>query len=505
MFEAADDGVTEDDSRYYLVVVALDQQSTRHVMQLLRDPPPHGKYAAIKELLLWSMLSLLGSDEGGFLFPHIFLRQLPHPVQAALANSPSLAAGDFRGLAEEADCVLLTARRTSVQSMLADSWQLVLEDNDQAMVAGVSSRRRKSNLCFFPPAFWPQGPALRSSMCVRDARKCQGQCSVAAVVAGEQEELLFVKDSLSGQRFLVDSGSQKSLLPPGGANLSSSGAGPQLTAANGSSTETFGTRRMALGGPVAIFVVLTTSQPMTVTLLCDISTGRSQPVVPVAWRRRVFDMVHSLSHPGVRASGKLVSAWPGLCKEVREWAAACVACQRAKVHQHTKAPLEPFTIPARRFDHMHVDLVGPLPPSHGYTHLLTMVDRTTRWPEVVPLPSTTSADVNRAFLSAWVARFGSLSNITSDRGPQFVSDLWSSMVRSLGTQVHHTTAYHPQANGLCERFHHSLKAALRATLSNDSWVDRLPWVMLGLLHLRNWSWGNRFVFQGNFAGKCTSL
>ncbi|TWW75360.1 hypothetical protein D4764_13G0000220 [Takifugu flavidus] len=194
------------------------------------------------------------------------------------------------------------------------------------------------------------------------------------------------------------------------------------------------------------------------TLLCDVSTGRPRPVVPVAWRHRVFDMVHSLSHPGVRASVKL----------------------HAKVHQHTMAPLETFAIPARRFDHMHVDLVGPLPPSHGYTHLLTMVDRTTRWPEVVPLSSTISADVARAFLSAWVARFGSPSDITSDRGPQFVSKLWSSMARSLGTQVHRTTAYHPQANGLCERFHRSLKAALRAALSDDSWVDRLPWVMLGL-------------------------
>ncbi|XP_029692177.1 uncharacterized protein [Takifugu rubripes] len=175
-------GVTEDDSKYYLVVAALDQQSTRRVMQLLRDPPPRGKYAAIKELLLRrysqsaaeradkllslpglgdgsavdlmdSMLSLLGADEGGFLFPHIFLRQLPHPVRAALANSPSLAAGDFRGLAEEADRVLLTARRTSVQSVLADSRLLVPEDTDQAMVAGVSSRRRKSDLCFFHQRF----------------------------------------------------------------------------------------------------------------------------------------------------------------------------------------------------------------------------------------------------------------------------------------------------------------------------------------------------------------
>lgn len=218
-------------------------------------------------------------------------------------------------------------------------------------------------------------------------------------------------------------------------------------------------------------------------LLCDISTGCPRPLVPVLWRRRVFDALHSLSHPGVRASVKLVSSkfvWPGLRKDVKEWAAACVPCQRAKVHKHTKAPLEPFPIPSRRFDHVHVDLVGPLPPSQGFTHLLTMIDRTTRWPEVVPLESTTAAVVARAFLSTWVARFGPPSDVTSDRGPQFVSELWSSMAASLGIKIHRTTAYNPQANGLCERFHRSLKAALRAALSDGNWIDRLPWVLLGL-------------------------
>ncbi|KAJ8389879.1 hypothetical protein AAFF_G00113480 [Aldrovandia affinis] len=62
------------------------------------------------------------------------------------------------------------------------------------------------------------------------------------------------------------------------------------------------------------------------------------------------------------------------------------ACQRAKVHRHIKAPLERFSVPERRFDHVNADLVGPLPPSHGYTYLFTMVDRTTRWPEAVPSP-----------------------------------------------------------------------------------------------------------------------
>lgn len=117
-----------------------------------------------------------------------------------------------------------------MQHVLAVSRQLVPEDTDQAMVAGVSFWREKTDLCFSHQCFGHK------------ARKRQRQRSVAAMGIGEQEQLLFVKYSLSGWWFLVDSGSQKSLLPPGGVNLSSSGAGSQLTATNGSSIETFGTR-----------------------------------------------------------------------------------------------------------------------------------------------------------------------------------------------------------------------------------------------------------------------
>ena len=219
------------------------------------------------------------------------------------------------------------------------------------------------------------------------------------------------------------------------------------------------------------------------TLLCDVSTGQTRPVVPTGWRRQIFDAVHGLSHPGKRPSQKLVAAkfvWHGLKKDVRKWAETCVVCQRSKVHRHTKAPLAHFLVPERRFDHVNLDLVGPLPTSQGFTHLLTMVDRTTCWPEAVPLVSTAAADVARAFIITWVARFGVPSDISSDRGPQFTSGLWNMVAESLGTKIHRTTAYHPQANGLCERFHRSMKAALRASLKDGNWVDRLPWVMLGL-------------------------
>ncbi|CAL9689822.1 unnamed protein product [Knipowitschia caucasica] len=210
-----------------------------------------------------------------------------------------------------------------------------------------------------------------------------------------------------------------------------------------------------------------------VRLWCDPSTGQPRPLVPASWQRSVFETIHGLSHPGRKASVRLVSqkfVWRGLKKNVRAWVDSCVACQRAKV----------FVVPERRFDHVNIDLVGPLPPSRGFTYLLTMVDRTTRWPEAVPLASITSADVARAFIGTWVLRFGTPSDLSSDRGAQFTSEIWNAVAGGLGVKLHRTTAYHPQANGLCERFHRSMKAALRASLTDGNWVDKLPWVMLGL-------------------------
>ena len=83
-------------------------------------------------------------------------------------------------------------------------------------------------------------------------------------------------------------------------------------------------------------------------------------------------------------------------------------------------------------------------------------------------------------VSYHIAQFGVPTDITSDRGPQFTSSLWTTLGKLLGAQLHHTTAYHPQANGIVERFHRQLKAALKARLVGPAWMDELPLVLLGL-------------------------
>ena len=165
---------------------------------------------------------------------------------------------------------------------------------------------------------------------------------------------------------------------------------------------------------------------------------------------------------------------------VGEWTRTCIPCQQAKIHRHSKAPLADFPVSTRRFDHIHVDLVDPLPPSQGYTHLFTVIDRYTRWPEAIPLKDTSAISCAQALIVNWISRFGIPQHITSDRGAQFTSQLWSSISQLLGTELHHTTAYHPQANGMVERLHRTLKNALRASLTNPNWMDKLSWVLLGI-------------------------
>ncbi|KAK3873844.1 hypothetical protein Pcinc_021175 [Petrolisthes cinctipes] len=136
-----------------------------------------------------------------------------------------------------------------------------------------------------------------------------------------------------------------------------------------------------------------------------------------------------------------------------------------------------FHQPQRRFTHIHVD--GPLPPSAGHRYLFTIVDRSTRWPEAIPMLDAISASCTAAILSGWIFRFGIPEHIASDRGTNFTSQIWTSLGQLMGTTVHHTTSYNPEANGMVQQFHRTLKAALMSRCNNATWYSQLPWVLLG--------------------------
>jgi len=218
-------------------------------------------------------------------------------------------------------------------------------------------------------------------------------------------------------------------------------------------------------------------------LLGDVSQGQFRPLVPRAFRKKVCKLLHALSHPGIKASQKLISqrfVWPCMRLEIKSFVNTCIACQQTKINKHNIAPLQRFEVPDRRFQAIHLDLVGPLPPSEGYSYLMTMICRFTRHVECIPLKEITAKSCADCFLLHWVARFGVPETVTVDRGRQWTSNLWKELTEFLGTRLCFTTAYHPAANGMVERVHRTLKVALRCQSNPTNWHSYLGLVLLGM-------------------------
>ncbi|GFS35886.1 transposon Tf2-9 polyprotein [Trichonephila inaurata madagascariensis] len=216
-------------------------------------------------------------------------------------------------------------------------------------------------------------------------------------------------------------------------------------------------------------------------IFCDVSREKVRPYKPEELCFEVFRSLHNLSHPGIRATKRLIQdrfVWPSMLKDIAKWTRCCIPCQRCEVQRHTVSPIQPFALTVERFQHVHINLVGPFPPSDGFTFLLTCIDRYTRWPEVITVSDISAEAVAKSFIANWISRFGVPAIITKDQGGQFQSRLLYSLKQMLGIQRIRTTPYHPSSDGMVERLHRTLKQAIRC--NDTKWTESLPVVLLGL-------------------------
>ena len=117
-------------------------------------------------------------------------------------------------------------------------------------------------------------------------------------------------------------------------------------------------------------------------------------------------------------------------------------------------------MPEKRFSHVLVDIVGPLPSSYGYKFLLTAVDRTSRLVHAMPLKEATASETATAFLHHWIPWLGTPSVVTSDNGASFTAGLWKGMMDRLNVEVKYSALYRQESIGMLERQHRDLKNSL---------------------------------------------
>lgn len=218
-------------------------------------------------------------------------------------------------------------------------------------------------------------------------------------------------------------------------------------------------------------------------IYCNICKDQPRRYIPASLRSTIFQEYHNLAHPGIRATKKYLCNkyfWPSMNKDITQWTRTCVSCQKAKVVKHNSSATQSIPPASSKFSEIHLDLVGPLPINKNNRYLLTIIDRFSRWTEAIPLHDITAETVADAFILNWIARFGVPQTVTTDRGPQFESCLWKELMHRLGSIKIRTTSYHPQSNGLIERFHRRLKDALRAHADIDphNWINKLPFILL---------------------------
>ena len=211
-----------------------------------------------------------------------------------------------------------------------------------------------------------------------------------------------------------------------------------------------------------------------------------QLVIPSALRHEILTWAHddpTGAHFGMLKTYerlRLRYYWRKMFADVSHWCRSCCDCaMRKSPRNRHKAPLLPIPV-QDAFERVACDIVGPFPVSKsGNRYIVVFSDYLTKWPEAFPVPSIEAPVIARLFVDEIFSRHGAPRTFLTDRGSNFLSSLVTEVCRLLNTKKVNTTAYHPQTDGLVERFNNTLVEAISAYVStnHDDWDLYIPAIL----------------------------
>ena len=171
--------------------------------------------------------------------------------------------------------------------------------------------------------------------------------------------------------------------------------------------------------------------------------------------------------------------WPGMNKQIISYVLSCIDCQTKKKPLNKPAGLLKSIAPGKPFERMGIYLIGPFPLSKsGNRHTIVAVDYLTKWVITKAVPTADSKELVNFLVHRVVLQHGAPTFLISDRGKCLTSSFSKQLYDVLQTNHLTTTAYHPQCNGLVERFNHTFAEMLSmyVSSSHNDWDETIDFV-----------------------------
>jgi hypothetical protein len=171
--------------------------------------------------------------------------------------------------------------------------------------------------------------------------------------------------------------------------------------------------------------------------------------------------------------------WPKMKEDIKKYVLQCIICQQAKsINVVPAGLLQPLPIPNHVWEDVAMDFITGMPSSRGFTVIMVVIDRLTKYSHFVPQKSDySSKSVAEAFMEHVVRLHGMPKSIVSDRDKVFTSAFWKQLFKLQGTTLAMSTSYHPQMDGQSEAINKCLEMYLRCfTFDNPKgWYKILVW------------------------------
>jgi hypothetical protein len=208
-------------------------------------------------------------------------------------------------------------------------------------------------------------------------------------------------------------------------------------------------------------------------------------VVPASKKEEIYEVYHdhmTAGHLGVVKTLARIQRryyWPKMKEDVTAYVKSCMKCAQRKPYGQTKAPLQPIPAATRVWERIAMDIVGPVDTSrNGNNYILVLSDYASRFVMTIPMVDQTARTVASHLVNEVITKYGAPEQILTDQGSNFLSELVKQICELFKIKQLKTTSYHPQTDGLVERFNRTLCDMLACYVNEDpeAWDVFLPFV-----------------------------